>query len=791
MARPDLRQNEASDGRRQSHLLYDVEYQVNNRKLTFDELATQHKRAAILGPNGSGKTTTLKRLQQRLTENGAPTLWIDFAARSGLDHIASSFARARGAQALFISSTGYLDETQRSLLKVAINRFVADNPNVAVYLEGFPDDLARIPAGFAHVFLGRSDRNSLAQVAIHAVSDRHIDSAESDALGFTDFAEALSGMLDSQKTTLPLVAAISGPWGAGKSSLAALTARRLRDRPGDASDEPHVVVDFNAWLHADARHLDGAMLAAIGRRLHGGIHAFGAPSRFLRPHERLLRYLAYGFLIAGLAVIALFGPWTSLSGGTVAALAVLIPSLVIVLAHVAGPMAAISAYLGNPRREADAGVVQRTREKWARYVDRRLHPGTRLVVFVEDLDRCRPDQTMRVLECVSQILANDRTAVVLVADMGVLSRQVGGEWQRMLGDAVGGVETLSSGFAFMQKIVQVRFEVPRQAPGTLKGFLARLGNAPSRAKPPSLGRRFLNVIAPWQKAAWSIQRPPKNPYWQWPPKPRLLGLAWLGCMIWIGRALVLAVRRATVPASGRSVFPAPALWKAILAAAAYAYANFVAGNGVLVIASKLDLFQNYPATIPVIWGLASVPYTILSLTIYVIVVSCIVGFAFGMVVRTQLRRQSNSSEPPTIEWMRAKLQVSNKVNRYDDVDDSSVMEEALAYAMAELPAYPRMAKRLVTKLRLEIQCLSKRGMLSPRGLTSRVLGKWVLFMERWPEAYQHILGNPDAIANWERQPKLPEGKDSQSVLSEDLRQFLARAPKLGPHVTSLVHYSPP
>lgn len=91
--------------------------------------------------------------------------------------------------------------------------------------------------------------------------DHPIEVPADDVLGRDVLAAALSVELQTIDVSQGVVAAITGPWGSGKTSLLNLTARRLRD----ASDVR--VLDFNPWLFSGTDELAAAFLAELAREL--------------------------------------------------------------------------------------------------------------------------------------------------------------------------------------------------------------------------------------------------------------------------------------------------------------------------------------------------------------------------------------------------------------------------------------------------------------------------------------------------------------------------------------------
>jgi photosystem II stability/assembly factor-like uncharacterized protein len=97
------------------------------------------------------------------------------------------------------------------------------------------------------------ERDSVADVG---ASDAAVERAQDDALGFAPLARGISRFLRNEQTRAPFTLAITGDWGTGKSSLMHLLGADLRQygyRP----------IWFNVWHHQKEDHLFAALLAAI------------------------------------------------------------------------------------------------------------------------------------------------------------------------------------------------------------------------------------------------------------------------------------------------------------------------------------------------------------------------------------------------------------------------------------------------------------------------------------------------------------------------------------------------
>src|SRR5688500_7238047 len=96
-------------------------------------------------------------------------------------------------------------------------------------------------------------------------TDRPLVDPAQDALGRRDFARHLAGTLIDVAGKEPLVVALYGPWGSGKTSILNMVELYLRDQVAGGSV---ALVRFNPWyFQGDAALLDRflrALAAGIG-----------------------------------------------------------------------------------------------------------------------------------------------------------------------------------------------------------------------------------------------------------------------------------------------------------------------------------------------------------------------------------------------------------------------------------------------------------------------------------------------------------------------------------------------
>jgi len=372
------------------------------------------------------------------------------------------------------------------------------------------------------------------------LADAPLTDDQHDRLDFQAYADALAGLLDHPDTDTPLTIAINAPWGAGKTSLTNMVTQRLVERPLERGDRSHIICWFNAWLHDDAPHLGAAFAAEVAktanrcrvwpRRLLSPL-----PSAMLSPEERWRRRILIGLgsLAVAAALVALMPSvrgavkpnastvetiravagqrWTSLA--LIGLVILTISRKLFAAAQAAarfvddpkseaakGSMSQVHDQLGRLIRQAARNPgrfgawLKKTFPRAAKLVPRYRRERRRLVLIVDDLERCRPPRAVEVCEVATQLLGHPDVVTILVADMSTVSVSAEIKYAALetmpTQDSAAGVEgrppTMSKGAygrLYLQKMVQIQFDLPPASTASLRGMLAK----PSDRQPGSAG----------------------------------------------------------------------------------------------------------------------------------------------------------------------------------------------------------------------------------------------------------------------------------------------------------------
>ena len=363
-----------------------------------------------------------------------------------------------------------------------------------------------------------------ASAPYQVLSDTPASSAGQDHLDFLPYASALATLIDRKATATPLVAAISAPWGAGKTTLARLVQEQLR--VGGEWDEPHVICQFNAWKHDDAPHLGAAFAAEVAqcatRHRHWWTRVFQPlPSVMLSPAQRWRRKVYIGLIalyLAGVLVVgghtmdllgAIVNPksanWATVGHyvhGWALSLVVILAAVAFVYPKVLSGTQAVGRFVMDPRSEAAQGAMGSVRDQLGKLIRGATRGHRRFIIFVDDLERCRPPRAVEICEVASQLLDHEGVVTVLVGDMETIAMSAAIKYRSLelpSTDQQASEELKTSyaryGRAYLQKIVTLQFDLPPATPQQLRNMLQtelRPPPAPNSSPPdtkPSRGRR--------------------------------------------------------------------------------------------------------------------------------------------------------------------------------------------------------------------------------------------------------------------------------------------------------------
>lgn len=255
-----------------------------------------------------------------------------------------------------------------------------------------------------------------------------------DGLSFSRYVEPLVAVITDETTETPFTIGVFGPWGSGKSSLLRMIDQTLAEDHA----ETMVRVHFNPWVHRREPNMLLPLLHTLQDTL-----AKDEKRRFRDVVGKL------AFVIANLTSDILL---SKVSGGAVSL----------------DKISELSQQYADQRGKVES-EVRNLRQTLQDQADAVAANGARLLIFIDDLDRCEPHEIIDLLESVKLFLDLRYVFVILAVAKNVVDRGVAVKYREFGFEAAKLVEI---GDEYLDKIIQLPLFL---MPIDTGGFLAGLG----------------------------------------------------------------------------------------------------------------------------------------------------------------------------------------------------------------------------------------------------------------------------------------------------------------------------
>jgi len=259
-----------------------------------------------------------------------------------------------------------------------------------------------------------------------------------DLLGFADITAPILDAVRREKLD-PVTVGIFGDWGSGKTTLLELLQEDLN------ADERVVVLFTRPWEYDPATDPKATLIAEVLAAVHA------AAAECQGGVEKLSQELRDRFKSLARRV-----KWSKAI--TLAANSVLSMGL--------PKIEDVMGLFGEDEETAADPTLQGFREEFAELMEQ-LSDIDRVVVLVDDLDRCLPDTVVATLEAVKLFLSVPKTAFVIAADRRLVTLAISARYEPSGQAALMGQQ-------YLEKIVQIPVRVPALGRGDTEAYLALL-----------------------------------------------------------------------------------------------------------------------------------------------------------------------------------------------------------------------------------------------------------------------------------------------------------------------------
>jgi hypothetical protein len=613
------------------------------------------------------------------------------------------------------------------------------------------------------------------------VADTPLHDPALDRFGFAEFAHALTLIIDDEGTATPLTIAVSAPWGGGKSSLGCMVQTMLEQRVRNrGNDDPRLVCWFNAWEHDDAPHLGAALAASVARAADRNRALWRRlvaplPSAMLRPSDRSRQTVIVGLASALAAVVAailppvrhlledLGAPDAEAAGAGVLGVVFF---LLFVARRIFTTAREAARFIDDPRSAAARGTMSDVKAQFGRLIRHATHSG-RLVIIIDDLERCSSDRALEVCQVASQLLAQPGVVTIVLADMEPIARSAGQRYAASMPGGGVGIDAEEIGRRYLAKIVQLEITLPPPVPAVMRRVIRDYGpslrhaESDIQARRQSLrARRWERIRARLRAAAPRVPRGLRGQLRAWKQSERRFAGIWHGLerviehVRWWGVAFVF------------------------LAATVYAAAN--------------------PA-----WANSDETDDPVSTTLGIAFLAAFLVGWWSRSMRRRKRQQRRTDLKERIEELKGKQLSPEEIERevlqqasaspgterglisdlvHSSFLDSEEFRAVETFISENPPALPREAKRSFNHAQLLTEIARARHMFGgDPELRPAHLAKWLVLREQWPALGRAIAVAPDRLA-------LLEAGDANGDVTPQARELLERAPLLGDVIERLVYF---
>ncbi|SDJ04730.1 KAP family P-loop domain-containing protein [Frankineae bacterium MT45] len=330
--------------------------------------------------------------------------------------------------------------------------------------------------------------------------------AEQDQLEFHHYVDAFAHLIRSPDLRPPLTIGIFGSWGTGKSFLLNHIKERIaqlqeRERAaGWPRRGPDIyTVTFNAWEYSSA----AAIWPALAHNIVERLDRLKTVPRRKRLWRRFLWNVGRQFrslrlqIFAALLVIAFGTALATVLRGPLAGLISLGGLLTVGgLAKAAhDPLAnSVVGLFAKNEYGPNTPHMDEIKHDLDELVERLYAPSPgkdasgrpirgaqlgRILVIIDDLDRCEPEKAVEVLQAVNLLLNFESFIVCLGIDARIITAAVEKHYEGLLGPAG------ASGYEYLDKIVQIPFRIPEPTDAQIRSFIgSQMGIAPPAAATP-------------------------------------------------------------------------------------------------------------------------------------------------------------------------------------------------------------------------------------------------------------------------------------------------------------------
>jgi formylglycine-generating enzyme required for sulfatase activity len=325
---------------------------------------------------------------------------------------------------------------------------------------------------------------------------------EKDALDFTPYVETLADIIQTGNT--PLTIGVFGTWGSGKTSLMKMVRNGIPESKYKGLPKDFTVAWFDAWKYDKEESLWRAFLLCVLSALKKTAGDQGKPVEEFDKLQTLL-YREMEIEKVGGVTIDL----GKIGGVAAKSLAQLTLSFIPGLSTLTKLVEELQSGAAKNVDDATAAIqrertkiyieqiqfLEQFQDKFKKLIEDHVNPN-RLVVFVDDLDRCLPEKAIEVLEAIKLFLDAESCVFVLGLDQEVIARGIEIKYKELGSrqDSDSQQRFTVEGVRYLEKIVQLPFQIPPVEQSDMGEFVEGLSAEWPHVECPRVFAEGLNDI---------------------------------------------------------------------------------------------------------------------------------------------------------------------------------------------------------------------------------------------------------------------------------------------------------
>lgn len=279
------------------------------------------------------------------------------------------------------------------------------------------------------------------------------NASQIDMLFYKPYAEIVSKIaIDTDEN--PLTIGVFGLWGAGKSTLLNLISSYYYDREGI------ICVSINAWMFESYEDAKTAVMESLLRELEDNVKIEEAKKVFRGLRKKI------DFFKVGTKVISTAAPIiASIAMGNPLPIVLNLPNGAKEIGSTINNLSdSLQDMKDTYMKEDEIGAD--SKEEFQKSLEN--DKIKRVVVLIDDLDRCQPERIIDTLEAMKLFLSVNKTTFIIAADDNVIQYAIKKKYPQIDGF------NIELDKEYIEKIIQLPIQIPELSSKDIQNYLILL-----------------------------------------------------------------------------------------------------------------------------------------------------------------------------------------------------------------------------------------------------------------------------------------------------------------------------